>query len=291
MPPPVRLCAVLGLVLAVAAAAPPPRPADTARTLNLEVGSGRTVTLDTPAANVFVADPKVAEVRPATPDTLFIFGVGPGRTNVVAMDAAGHLLGDYRVVVSPSSFAAGQAQAAVAAAVPGTHVTVRAQPKGMLLTGEVATPEEAARALAIARGFLSGDQTIEDQIGVRSSVQVSLQVKITEMSRSVTNTLGVNWQALGTIGRSGVLPWTNLVVNSPNTVACAAGTLLSIACAGASIDGVISALVQENLARILAEPNLTAMSGQPATFLAGGEFPIPVGQQNGRSPSRSSSTA
>jgi pilus assembly protein CpaC len=281
MPPLARLGAVLGLVIAVAAAAPAPRAADTARTLDLEVGSGRTMTLATPAANVFVADPKVAEVRPATADTLFIFGVGPGRTNVVAMDAAGHLLGDYRVVVSPSSFAAGQAQAAVAAAVPGTHVTVRAQPKGMLLTGEVATPEEAARALAIARGFLSGDQTIEDQIGVRSSVQVSLQVKITEMSRSVTNTLGVNWQALGTIGRSGVLPWTNLVVNTPTTVACAAGTLLSIACSGASIDGVISALVQENLARILAEPNLTAMSGQPATFLAGGEFPIPVGQQNG----------
>jgi pilus assembly protein CpaC len=116
---------------------------------------------------------------------------------------------------------------------------------------------------------------------VRSSVQVSLQVKIAEMSRGVTNSLGINWTALGTIGNIGALPALNLAVNSPATAVCAAGTLFSISCRGGSFAGLINALVQENKARILAEPNLTAMSGQPASFLAGGEFPIPVGQQNG----------
>ncbi len=259
----------------------PARAADAARTIELQVGAGRMMTLSGQAANVFVADPKVAEVRPATADTLFVFGVGPGRTTVAALDAGGHALGTYTVVVHPSTFAADQAQAAAAAAVPGAHITVRPEPKGLLVSGEAATPEDAARVLAIVNSFASSGQTVEDQIGVRSSVQVSLQVRIAEMSRSVTNNLGVNWQALGTIGMIGALPALNLVANTPNTVVCAAGALLSTNCQGGNFSGIITALVQENMARILAEPNLTAMSGQAASFLAGGEFPIPVGQQNG----------
>jgi pilus assembly protein CpaC len=275
--------AVLALAIAIAfiMAAGAARAADAPRTIDLEVGSGQMITLGLPAANVFVADPKVAEVRPAAADMLFIFGIGPGLTNVAALDAAGHAVADYRIVVHPSSFAANQAQAAVAAAVPSGRITIQAQPKGLLVSGEVGTPEEAARVLSIARGFLPEGKNVEDQLGVRSSVQVSLQVKIAEMTRSVTNSLGVNWQALGTIGNIGVLPALNLAVNSPTTAVCVAGALFSVNCKGGSFSGIINALVQENKARLLAEPNLTAMSGQPASFLAGGEFPIPVGQQNG----------
>jgi pilus assembly protein CpaC len=273
--------AAVVLATVVLAGATPGRAADGSGALELEVGAGRLMTLATPATNVFVADPKVAEVRPATADTLFIFGVGPGRTNVAALDAAGHVLGQYSVVVRPSGFVAGQAQAAVSAAVPGGHIVVQPQPRGLLLTGQVATPEDAARALSIARGFVGVGEAVEDQLDVQSSVQVSLKVRIAEMSRSVTNNLGINWQALGTIGTIGTLPAVNLAANTPSLVACATGILYSGSCKGASFDGVINALVQENLARILAEPNLTAMSGQAASFLAGGEFPIPVGQNNG----------
>jgi pilus assembly protein CpaC len=278
----------LALAAAAALAQTPGQPpaAEPTRTLALEVGSGKLMTLPAAAANVFVADPKVAEVRPGTPDRLFIFGVGPGRTSVAALDAAGHTLADYRVTVGLSGYAAGQAQAAAAAAVPDGRVAIRAEPRGLLVSGQVDTPEDAARVLSIARGYLSEGQTLEDQIGVRSSIQVSLHVRIAEMSRQVTNQLGVNWQALGTIGNIGALPATNLALaggslNGGVLATCAAGTLFSVSCKGLSFDGLINALVQENLARILAEPNLTAMSGQPASFLAGGEFPIPVGQQNG----------
>jgi pilus assembly protein CpaC len=257
------------------------RAADAPRTLDLEVGSGKMLTLANPAANVFVADPKVAEVRPAAADMLFVFGVGPGRTTVEALDGAGHPLATYSVVVQPSSFAAAQAQAAVLAALPNARIVIQTQPKGLLVSGQVETPEDAARVLSIVNGYIGAGQAVEDQIGVRSSVQVSLQVKIAEMSRSVTNTLGVNWQALGTIGNIGALPALNIAINSPATAICAAGALFSVECKGGSFGGIINALVQENKARILAEPNLTAMSGQSASFLAGGEFPIPVGQSNG----------
>jgi pilus assembly protein CpaC len=264
------------IVAAMAACLAPAHAAATPRGLDLEVGSGRLMTLGGAAANVFVADPKVAEVRPANAGMLFVFGVGPGRTTVTALDAAGHSLGDWRVVVRPSSFVADQAQAAAVAAVPGARIAIQQQPQGLLVSGEVATPEDAARVLAIARSFIGAGGTVEDQIGVRSSVQVSLQVRIAEMSRSVTNTLGVNWQALGNIGTIGKLTALNLAVNGAS-VPCGTGP----GCLGLNFNGVINALVQENMARILAEPNLTAMSGQSASFLAGGEFPIPVGQQNG----------
>jgi pilus assembly protein CpaC len=276
---PAILALAIGIVFAMAAG--PARAADAQRTVDIEVGSGQMLTLAAPAANVFVADPKVAEVRPAAADMLFIFGVAPGRTTVAALDPTGHALANYRIVVHASSFAADQAQAAAQAAVPTGRIVIQPQPKGLVVSGEVATPEDAARVLSIAQGFIGNGQSVEDQLGVRSSVQVSLQVKIAEMSRSVTNSLGVNWQALGTIGNIGALPALNLAINSPATAVCAAGTLFSVECKGGSFGGIISALVQENKARLLAEPNLTAMSGQPASFLAGGEFPIPVGQQNG----------
>jgi pilus assembly protein CpaC len=282
MPRTCRLAAVLALAIGIAmTGVGVANAADAARTLDIEVGAGRLITLAGSAANVFVADPKVAEVRPAAPDELFVFGVGAGRTTVSALDAAGHSIADYSVVVQPSSFAANQAQAAVQAALPGARIVIRPQPKGLLVSGQVETPEDAARVLAIAGGYIGPGQAVQDELGVRSSVQVSLQVKIAEMSRSVTNTLGVNWQALGTIGNIGALPALNLAINGPATAVCAAGTLFSVACKGGSFAGIINALVQENKARILAEPNLTAMSGQPASFLAGGEFPIPVGQNNG----------
>ena len=83
--------------------------------LSLEAGSGKVVTLSGEASNVFVADPKVAEVRPASPSTLFVFGVGPGHTSVAALDATGHVVSQFDVTVLPSQFNSSQAQAATSA--------------------------------------------------------------------------------------------------------------------------------------------------------------------------------
>ncbi|HVC61989.1 MAG TPA: type II and III secretion system protein family protein [Acetobacteraceae bacterium] len=244
--------------------------------LELETGGGKLLRLSGAAASVFVADPKVAEVHPANAGMLFLFGVGPGRTDVVAVDAAGATLLDAQVTVRPSGFAASQAEAEVRRALPGSHVSIRPKVKGLIVTGRVATPEDAARVLAIARGYVAAGDTVEDQLGVMSSVQVLLRVRLVEMSRSVARDLGVNWQALGSIGR--------FSVNFATANALAAtlgGTAANRLQLGTpDVNGIIDALAQDNLAHILAEPNLTAMSGQPASFLAGGEFPIPVGQQN-----------
>lgn len=249
--------------------------------LSMDSGTGKVVTLDGPAANVFVADPKVAEVRPASASSLFVFGVGPGHTTVAALDTAGHLISQYEVTVLPSHFGANEAQAAIARMIPGGHITVQPAAKGLLLTGQVDNAGEAAQATAIARGFLGENQVIENQIAVQSAIQVTLQVRVAEMSRQVVRTLGFNWSALGNIGTISKLspyPALGLIANGNATAAAAiGGNPLNL---GGNFNAVIDALAQDNLTHILAEPNLTVMSGQTASFLVGGEFPIPVAQQN-----------
>ena len=243
--------------------------------ISLESGVGRVLMLGADAANVFVADPKVAEVRPASANTLFVFGVGPGRTTVAAMDAAGRMLAQFDVTVRRSGFAAAEAEATLARLMPASHIGVQPQAKGLLLTGNVTTAGEASRAASIARGFLGETGVIENQISVSAQVQVTLRVRIAEMSKSVTRSLGVNWAALGSIGKFSVAFLTanpTAAFNIPST-----GTLLA---GFPDVAAIIDALAQENLARVLAEPNLTVMSGEPASFLVGGEFPIPVAQQS-----------
>ena len=250
--------------------------------LSIEAGSGKVVTLDGAASNVFVADPKVAEVRPASESTLFVFGVGPGHTTVAALDNAGHLIAQYEVSVSPSHFNASEAQSAITRMLPGSRVTVQATSKGLLLVGQADNPGDAAQAAAVAQSFLGASQTLENQISIQSSIQVTLQVRIAEMSRQVVRNLGVNWQAFGNIGSiAKVIPGLSLAANGASSTIANGGTLGCPTCLGGSFTGIIDALAQDNLAHILAEPTLTVMSGQPANFLVGGEFPIPVSQING----------
>ncbi len=252
------------------------------RRLTIEAGSGRVITLGGAASNVFVADPKVAEVRPASPTSLFVFGVGAGRTTVAAMDNAGRLVAQYEITVQPSLFGAMEAQSAISRLMPGSRVKAQAQAKGVLLSGQVNSAADAAQAVAIARGYLAESQSVENQMTIQSTVQVTLRVRIAEVSRQVVRNLGINWQALGSIGSIGRFPALSFVANAATAPACLAGPPGIAACLGAGFNGVIDALAQDNLAHILAEPNLTVLSGQTASFLVGGEFPIPVGQQQGQ---------
>ncbi|MBW4022433.1 MAG: type II and III secretion system protein family protein [Proteobacteria bacterium] len=242
--------------------------------VTLSTGGGRVLTLSGPATNVFVADPKVAEVRPASPNTLFVFGLAPGRTTVAALAADGHPLGQYDVSVFPSDFTASEAQAAVLREMPGLDVKIHPQPGGLTATGQVETPEQQARVIDIVDGFLSSGQTLRNEIGVTAATQVTLQVRIAEMSRTVARQLGVNWSAVAAIGSS------TLAFAALNPLSATANNLSTLSYGSPNANVVIDALAQDSLAKILAEPNLTVMSGQPASFFVGGEFPIPVGQQN-----------
>lgn len=284
-----RLLAVAALAAGLACAVPPRTPAHAAppssppAAVAIEAGTGRVLALSGTAATVFAADPKVAEVRPASPRTLFVFGVAPGRTTVAAMAANGVPVGQFDVVVRPSSFAASEAGAALRRTLPGRDVAVAPAPDGLAVTGTVATADEAERAATTARGHAGDKQSVTNRLQVQAPVQVNLRVRIAEMSRTLTRELGVNWQALGSLGRYGAigLGTANALADlSAFAGRLGAGYSKTSATSTLDINAVIDALSQDRLVRILAEPNLTALSGESASFLVGGEFPIPVAQQN-----------
>lgn len=262
----------------------PPAPARAARVqgLSLEAGTGRIVSLDTPAASVFAADPKVAEVRPASPTSLFVLGIAAGRTTIAAIDDNGLAIAQYDVIVQPSSYAATQAESAIRRLLPGRAVQVATRPNGLVVSGTLQTAGEAEEAMQTAREFVATGQTVENRLAVLGSQQVNLHVRIAEVSRNVMRKLGVNWSALGNIGSvAGAFPALAFNANV-DTIACNLALAIkndNPLCLGLNFNGIIDALAQDNLAHVLAEPNLTAMSGETASFLVGGEFPIPVAQQ------------
>ena len=266
--------------------APRPRPAAVrpaverftagpgSQTLSLETGNGRIISLPGPATNVFVADPKVAEVRPASTNSLFVFGVGPGRTTIAAMDAEGHAISQFDVSVRPNTFAASEAEATVARLVPNGRIRVVPQARGMMVTGTVNTPADAARAVAILKGYVAEGQLVENQLTVQASVQINLRVRIVEMQRNVTRALGIDWQSVGSVGRLA----TSFATGNGLGIAGSAAGVLRVG--SRDVNAIIDALAADNLVRVLAEPNLTVMSGQPGSFLAGGEYPIPIAQKD-----------
>ena len=244
--------------------------------LSLQAGSGQVITLPAPAASVFAADPKVAEVRPASPTSLFVFGAAPGHTTIAALDNAGHAIAQFQVSVTASGYGASEAEAAIARLSPESHVGIAATPQGMILSGEVPTAAAAEQALAIAKQYAANGQKIEDRMSVRDGVQVGLRVRIAEMNRVVVREFGMNWSKLGNFASFS----TNLATNPALATAG-----LSMPTLGKGIDGadaILDALAQDNLVRILAEPTLVTMSGQTASFLVGGEFPIPIAQEFGQ---------
>lgn len=271
------LCLMLTGISAAQAAAPDNRRS----AMTVEAGTGRVLTLATPVANIFVADPKIAEVRPASPTSLFVFGLNAGRTTIAIMDADGQLLAQYDITVQPSSYSAHEAKVTIDRLLPGNRVKVQAQGKGLMLTGSVRSPADAAQAMAIAKGYVPEGAALSNEIKIDSPVQVTLTVRIAQMSRNVVRNLGINWQAVASFGSIAKLSDGSLNA-SVSSLACAAATAAAMPiCQGLGVTGMIDALAKDNLAHVLAEPNLTVISGQSASFQVGGEYPIPTTQGNG----------
>ena len=143
------------------------------------------------------------------------------------------------------------------------------------------TAADADRVMQIVRGYLPAGQTVDNRLSVASSIQVNLRVRIAEMSRNLVRQLGVNWEALGNIGTIGKFPvFPALTLNANKDLITPIFDPRNPLSLGGNFNALIDALAQDELVHILAQPNLTAVSGEAASFLVGGEFPIPVAQQN-----------
>ncbi len=274
------------------------------RPLVLEQGSGRLIELPTPALTVLVADPRIARVQPASPTSLFIMGVNAGRTNLIATREDGSLVAEFDITVQSSVTTPGQAAPGIAAVPTVTAGQVQSMIRrlvrggqnvrvtmvgrgGIALSGMVPTATDAQRAEAVAKAMGGEAREVINNLTLLSGIQVNLRVRVAEVTREVTRDLGFNWLAafndgawqIGLRTGGGV---AGTILGALRGSSANTGGLVGIGYRGGNFDinTIIDALAQDRLITILAEPNLTAQSGEMASFLAGGEFPVPVASSN-----------
>jgi len=255
--------------------------------IRLDAGKGTLLRLDRDADTIFVADPGIADALVKTPRLIYLFGKAPGETSFYAVDKEQHIIASKPIVVKRD---VGRLQAAIDQLVPDGAVDVRAIDDTLVLSGHVGSPGEAEEARRIARPFVNDDKQLINHIDIDAPNQVNLRVRVAEVQHNVVKQLGINWDALGHFGNFAL----GLATGSPVLNATGGFITRNVGPGGTtnsgmfgfntthiSIDSVIDALDQNGLVNILAEPNLTAASGETASFLAGGEFPVPVPQPGG----------
>lgn len=243
------------------------------------MGKSETFRISVPFTEIVVADPETADVNPLTDRTLYILGRKLGTTNVTLFDERKRLVAviDIEVTHDLSGL-----REALKSAIPGSRLKVRSVNGRVLIDGQVPSAPAAEKAMSIARDFAGDDVT--NSLSIASLQQVNLEVRMIEVARSAGKELGFNWNlvnngngfAQGSGVRSDATDPSGLlaVAGSLSGVLPFATVVANILDNGTSPDLLISALESRNLARRLAEPNLTALSGEQANFQAGGEVPV-----------------
>lgn len=277
-------------------------------TRRMDLSIGRSVVVDLPrdAKEVFVANPGVANAVVRSARKIFLIGIANGATSVFAMDAEGRQIASIEVNVGRDLNVLRQT---LRTAIPTARIDIRPAGDSILLTGRVASAGDAQQAVDIARAFVgqggggapaagapagggagagAGAGAVINAITINGRDQVMLKVTVVEMARSVLKQLGVNvggnWNVVDTAASAGA---TAIAKANPasNLVGFATGAIGAIGSSGASVSGqygnarenfggTLSALERAGVSKVLAEPTLVAISGESATFLAGGEIPI-----------------
>ena len=232
--------------------------------VGVALGKSQLVHVGRSYAQVLVGDQLIADVLPMPGDTVYVLGKKLGATNLTIYDARHTLVGVLDVVVGPDG--AGL-RAALAASLPGEAVGVRASGDSLVIDGTVSNAVVAERAARLAETFAPGK--IVNFIALGAPQQVLLEVRFSEMQRSTAKALGIRTLALSNAGN-----FSSATGNSP---AESFGQISgSFGIGAVNINLTLDALEQKGLITTLAQPNLIALSGETASFLAGGEFPVPV---------------
>ncbi len=254
----------------------------TAETRRVVIGLNKSMIVELPrhAREVLVSSPEYVDAVVRSTRTSYLIGKKVGQTNIFYFDASGQRILTLEVQVERDL---ADLQNLFDRMIPGSSIRPEAMNDNIILTGRVVNMTDASRAQDIAARFI-GDKDgkkILNMLVSESRDQVQLKVTIAEMQRSVIKQLGIDISALGSIGSKIVsfqtaFPFSIAGQALSGTVASATRTKSN----GNSVGGVLRALERNGLLRTLAEPNLTAVSGETAKFLAGGEFPIPVGRDD-----------
>lgn len=278
-----------------------------ARSIAIAIGRGELITLPGRMSDVFVANNDIADVQVKATNQLYVFGKAGGETTVYASNGKGDVIWSANVRVGTNIDSVDQM---LHLAMPDAKISTATMNNTVLLTGTVGAPEDAAEAERLVKAFVGEKTQVISRLKLATPLQVNLQVRIAEVSRSVVKSLTSNITSIdGTggfkfgigqgsaastfhpgaplgVGSSvsyyGVDPSTGQVALLPGTTVNPASTGTTLAAAG-KLFGLgmlakLDAAETVGLATTLAQPNLTTMSGETADFLAGGEFPIPMSQ-------------
>lgn len=251
---------------------------------NLSIGVGKSVMIDLPrdATEIFIGDPTVANAVVRSPRKLFLLALANGQTTIYAMDAAGKQIAVIDVSAGRNIE---QLAEILKAALPNSALTVRTVNDTVILTGSVDNANDAQQATDIADGFTGGGQLSEkngvttrtakgkviNSITIRGRDQVMVKVTIAEIQRNILKTLGVTSSTA-----SG--SWGSFATANTPTLNGGQGLGANILKLGStSLGATLEAFERSGVGRILAEPNVTAVSGEAAKFTAGGTIPVPAG--------------
>ncbi|VAW05268.1 Type II/IV secretion system secretin RcpA/CpaC, associated with Flp pilus assembly [hydrothermal vent metagenome] len=242
----------------------------------LPLNKAAIVELPQPAVDVLVSQPSVVDAVVRSPRRVYLLGLTTGQTNAFFFDSRGRQILNLEIRVERDMDALAEVMRRV---MPNSRIEVDALNDNVILRGTVQTAAEAANANSLAGRFVDDPEKVVNLLKIRDPEQVMLKVRIVEMQRQILKKLGIStsgslvlsdaalaFSNINTVGASG-----GLGVNSTNTNI---GDLQRI-------DASLQAFESTGLVRTLAEPTLTAISGESAKFLAGGEFPVPVGQSRG----------
>ncbi|WP_370032834.1 type II and III secretion system protein family protein [Qipengyuania mesophila] len=276
----------------------------------LSIGRGELVNVPGTMADVFVADDNVADVQVKSQRQLYVLGKAGGETTIYASNAAGDIIWSANVRVGSNI---GSIDQLLALAMPEAKISVATMGSNVvLLTGTVAGPEDAEEAQRLVEAFVGEETNVISRLRMATPLQVNLQVRIAEVSRSVVRAIGVNLTSIDSTsgfqfgvgqGRTGFITGGTLPAlgvgntprgyipdpTDPTKLIEAVGTTITRASPGTTLGAMgkflgldvgaaLDLAETEGLVTTLSQPNLTALSGETAEFLAGGEFPIPLSQ-------------
>lgn len=261
--------------------------------VHLTVHQGRLLQLDALPDSVLVADPNIASFELPSPGNLFVYAKSVGTTTLYAMDENGNVINAIRLVSEHDLKALGER---MKREFPGADIQLEASiPSGVIVRGSVDTPQDAKRVIDSIQAYISASSggqggggeklpgssesssKVINQLKIKTPSQINIQVRVVEVSRKLTSELGFNWAASLSTGSGNMSAGSGSRLNLFNATT---GRFANPTDSGflnfgrSRLSGLLTAMNQQGMATVLAEPNLTAMSGETAAFAAGGEVPI-----------------
>lgn len=261
---------------------PPSIMAD--ETIELYQRDSHLIILPEDPIQIFLADPKIAEIQQTNATTLHVQGLNPGATEIVVTGKQSHNLYRYRIKIIPDCR---ELQNFITQSYNTSSVSVKPLPNGVLLEGNINSSKSAEEIKTLAERFFPEKGAVINRLEVKNNSQINLRVKIAEVNRTVVNRLGINWDTLSHYGNmrfgilNGRIPFDTAtkIFASPSVFTDPIKSIgVRFHDGKNDIASLLDMLAQESLATVLAEPNLITSSGEEASFLVGGEFPYPVAQ-------------